>query len=99
MIEKIKAKIKEWQAHGVPVLLFRDPVTNEESITFSFFLVSGVLCIAASFHPVCKCLNIDFAQIKEFFDMSMWAYLGRSGIKAMIGSPVVNNKNDQEEKK
>ena len=86
LAEKIKAAIKDLQDKGVPIFVLQDPLTKQPSITFSFFVVAGLTCLLATIESVKIFAGINFSEIKEFFDMCMWAYLGRSAIKGMLGT-------------
>lgn len=85
--DKVKEILKKLQDKGIPICVFQDPITKLPSITFSFFLVSGVVCLLASFDNVKVLSGINYDEVKDFFDMCMWAYLGRSAIKASLGTP------------
>ncbi len=98
LAEKVKAAIKDLQDKGVPVFVLQDPITKLPSITFSFFVVSGLVCLAAAFDNIKAFAGINYSEIKEFFDMCMWAYLGRSAIKASLGVPDTNGNNADKEK-
>lgn len=95
--DKVKEVLRKLQDKGIPICVFQDPITKLPSITFSFFLVSGLVCLLAAFDNVKAFAGINYDEIKDFFDMCMWAYLGRSAIKASLGVPGVSN--NKEEKK
>jgi hypothetical protein len=94
--DKIKEILKSLQDKGIPIAVFQDPITKLPSITFSFFLVSGVVCLLASFDNVKALAGINYNEVKDFFDMTMFAYLGRSAIKASLGVPGVNKEEKKE---
>lgn len=85
----IKAKVKELisalNEKGIPLPVLQDLVTKKPSITYTFFVVSGVVCLLSSFDGVKTLAKINFNEIKEFFDMCAYIYVGRSAIK-MMGS-------------
>lgn len=96
--EKIKSIIKDLQDRGVPVPVFRDPLLKTPSITFSFFLAAGLVCLASTIDSIKAFSGINFNESKEFFDMCSWVYLGRSAIKGIIFNNGNNAENKQGEK-
>jgi|SRR3972149_7482544 len=95
-IEKLKIKIKEFQEKGFPIVVLQDPVTKNPSITYTFFIVAGIICLLSTFDSIKLFNKLNFTKTKEFFDMCMWAYLGRSAIKGI--STILGNKEQEKSK-
>jgi energy-converting hydrogenase Eha subunit C len=84
--EFLKNKYTELAAKGVPILVLQDPLTKLPSITFTFFVLSGLICLLATLDFVKIFAGINFEEIKQFFDMCSYVYVGRSAVKAMLGT-------------
>ena len=75
MIRKI---IKELQEKGLPLIILRDNVTGKPSITYSFFVVSGVLVILGLIGKFAKVSGgIDMDNALSFFYGCGAMYVGR----------------------
>ena len=66
----IKNFIKKIQDCGIPIFLLQDPIKKEPSSTFTFFIISNVLC------------SVNPEKYIEFMLACAAAYLGR----AVVGS-------------
>jgi len=78
VVDKIKEIIKNLQDKGVPVILLQDIITKQPSITFSFFVISGVLVIAGLIGKFAKLSGgIDMENALSFFYGAGAMYLGR----------------------
>ena len=70
--------IKELQEKGLPLIILRDNVTGKPSITYSFFVISGVLVILGLIGKFAKVSGgIDMENALSFFYGCGAMYVGR----------------------
>jgi hypothetical protein len=70
--------IKELQEKGLPLIILRDNVTGKPSITYSFFVISGVLVILGLIGKFAKVSGgIDMDNALSFFYGCGALYVGR----------------------
>lgn len=93
--ERVKELVTKLNENGIPLPILQDLVTKKPSITYTFFVISGITCLLASFDGVKALAKINFNEVKEFFDMCSYIYVGRSAIKLMGA----DNASEKEEKK
>lgn len=75
MIKKI---IKELQEKGFPIIILRDNLTGKPSITYSFFVISGILVILGLLGKFAKVSGgIDIENALSFFYGCGAMYIGR----------------------
>lgn len=78
MVEQFKAHIKQLQNKGLPIIVLRDIVTKKPSITFTFFVVSGLLVVAGLIGKFAEISGgIDMDNALSFFYGSGAMYIGR----------------------
>ena len=78
MVDKIKQLINKLQDEGFPIILLQDIVTKKPSITFSFFVISGLLVILGLIGKFAKLSGgIDMDNALNFFYGSGAMYIGR----------------------
>lgn len=81
-MEKIKQIIKDLQDKGLPIIMLQDVITKKPSITFTFFVLSGIMCLLAAVDV--KILSeLNFDEALKFFDACSMVYVGRSAVKAL----------------
>jgi hypothetical protein len=74
----IRKIIKELQDKGLPLIILRDSVTGKPSITYSFFVISGVLVILGLVGKFAKVSGgIDMENALSFFYGCGAMYVGR----------------------
>jgi hypothetical protein len=83
-MEKIKQFIKQLQDAGIPVVMFRDPSTKQQSLTFSLVIISALLVIFG--------LIGKFAELAGGFDIenSLSFFYGCSAL--YFGRKISNDK-------
>lgn len=70
--------IKELQEKGLPLIILRDSVTGKPSITYSFFVISGLLVILGLIGKFAKVSGgIDMDNALNFFYGCGAMYIGR----------------------
>lgn len=78
MVDQIKELIKRLQAKGLPIIILRDNLTGKPSITFSFFVISGLLVILGLIGKFAKVSGgIDMDNALNFFYGCGAMYIGR----------------------
>lgn len=97
-MERIKEFFKKLNNSGVPIFVFQDPITKLPSITFTFFVISGIICLLATLDSIKAFAGINFGEIKDFFDMNCYVYTGRSLIKAIAGTNANTTSTTEENK-
>lgn len=83
--EKVKAKLKELQEKGLPIVVLRDVATGQPSITYTLFIVSAIMCLLAQVEYSRATIDLNFGEAIQFFDSCAMAYLGRHVIKMFNG--------------
>lgn len=84
-MDKFKTLMKELQDNGLPLILLQDLVTKKPSVTYTFFVVSGVMCLLSLVESVRFLAGFNFNEALEFFQASSMVYFGRSAVKAFSG--------------
>lgn len=105
MIAKLKALLKELQKKGVPIVIIRDGVTGLPSITYTFFVLSGLLVILGLIGKFAKLSGgIDMDNALAFFYACSATYVGRKFTspssekpKTKLNPKVVDNEGDDAE--
>jgi len=82
-MEKIKQIIKDLQDKGLPIVILQDIVTKKPSITFTFFVLSGIMCLLAAIDSSKTLSGLNFDEALKFFDACSMVYVGRSAVKAL----------------
>lgn len=78
MVDQFKKLIKELQESGLPIIILRDNVTGKPSITYSFFVISGLLVILGLIGKFAKVSGgIDMDNALNFFYGCGAMYVGR----------------------
>lgn len=78
MVSRISEIIKDLQEKGLPIIILRDPMTKNPSITFSFFVISGTLVILGLIGKFAKVSGgIDMDNALNFFYGCGAMYIGR----------------------
>jgi hypothetical protein len=86
LVEKVKAKVKELQEKGLPIIVLRDVVTGKPSITYTLFVASAVMCLLAQVEYSRASIDLNFDEALQFFDSCAMAYIGRHVIKMFNGN-------------
>lgn len=82
MVEQVKELIKKLQSKGLPIIILRDSLTGKPSITFSFFVISGLLVILGLIGKFAKVSGgIDMDNALNFFYGCGAMYIGRKFTK------------------
>jgi hypothetical protein len=90
MMNKLKSLIKELQDKGIPIIVLRDLVTNSPSITYTFFVLSGILVILGLIGKFARVAGgIDMDNALAFFYACSATYVGR---KFTAPSPTLEKK-------
>jgi hypothetical protein len=78
VITNLKKLLKELQDKGLPIVILRDSVTGKPSITYSFFVISGILVVLGLIGKFAKVSGgIDMSNALNFFYGCGALYLGR----------------------
>jgi hypothetical protein len=78
MIAKLKSIIKQLQDKGLPIIILRDNLTGKPSITYSFFVLSGLMVVLGLIGKFAKLSGgIDMDNALLFYYASSATYLGR----------------------
>lgn len=86
MIQKIKLIIKQLQDSGLPIIVLRDCISKLPSITYTFFVISGIIVVLGLIKKADALTGgVDISNALSFFGISGATYLGRKVI----------NKNDK----
>jgi len=95
MVEKIKAFINTMNQYGIPLPLLRDNKVGRGSITYTLFVISGVLVVIGLIGKISKQLDIDLSQAIYFFGTCGAMYLGRQlqgdGKNISVGNNITTN--------
>lgn len=78
MIDKIKQTLKQIQDSGIPVVLFQDPMTKTQSLSFSLVIISAALVIFGLIGKFAKLAGgFDIENSLSFFYGCSALYFGR----------------------
>lgn len=78
MVDCIKELLKQLQEAGIPIVLFRDPATKTQSLTFSLVIVSAALVIFGLIGKFAKLAGgFDIENSLSFFYGCSALYFGR----------------------
>ncbi len=78
MVEQLKKLLKDLQEKGLPIVVLRDNLTGKPSITYSFFVISGILVILGLIGKFAKVSGgIDMDNALNFFYGCGAMYIGR----------------------
>ncbi len=83
MKEKIKKIITDLQDKGLPIVMLQDVLTKQPSITFTFFVLSGIMCLLSVVDSSKVLAGLNFDEALKFFDACSIVYVGRSAVKAL----------------
>jgi len=79
MLEKIKAKLKELQDQGLPIVFLRDPVTKVPSESLTLLIISFTLCLLSLLNKFAKVVDgVDIENTLELLIICASLYFGRS---------------------
>jgi len=79
MLEKIKAKLKELQDQGLPIVFLRDPVTKVPSVSLTLLIISFTLCLLSLLNKFAKVVDgVDIENTLELLIICASLYFGRS---------------------
>lgn len=84
-MERLKAILKDLQARGIPLVYFRDPKTQEPSVTFTMMVASFVLCVAAVIGKVADSKLLGGLSFDNCLQLLMATGAGYLGRKFMSG--------------
>lgn len=78
-IKELQNKLIEWcTKKGIPVITFRDPVTQQPSASFTLLVVSSGLVIFGLINKAAKLVDgIDIDNALQFFYACAGLYFGR----------------------
>lgn len=78
MVEQLKQFVKHLQESGIPVVLFQDPITKTQSLTFSLVIISATLVIFGLIGKFAKLAGgFDIENSLSFFYGCSALYFGR----------------------
>lgn len=78
MVEQLKKLLKDLQEKGLPIVVLRDNLTGKPSITYSFFVISGILVMLGLIGKFAKVSGgIDMDNALNFFYGCGAMYIGR----------------------
>jgi hypothetical protein len=78
VVEQLKKLLKDLQEKGLPIVVLRDNLTGKPSITYSFFVISGILVILGLIGKFAKVSGgIDMDNALNFFYGCGAMYIGR----------------------
>lgn len=80
MKEKFKQFITQLNNNGIPLPVLQDCKTKQPSITYTFFVVSGLIVVLGLIGKASKLLDIDLQQLMQsiYWFMSCGGlYMGR----------------------
>ena len=69
--------IENLKKNGLRIIIFVDPITQKQSITFTFFVISGLLKILAAFSKYKYLTGLNVEEINNFFLVAGGMYIGR----------------------
>ncbi len=79
MYEVIRAKIKEWQEKGIPVIFLRDQDKKGPSVSLTMLMISFSLCLFALINKFAKLVQgVDVENSLQLFGICAGLYFGRS---------------------
>lgn len=78
-IKELQNKLVEWcTKKGIPVITFRDPVTQRPSASFTLLVISSGLVIFGLINKAAKLVDgIDIDNALQFFYACAGLYFGR----------------------
>jgi hypothetical protein len=78
VVEQLKKLLKDLQEKGLPIVVLRDNLTGKPSITYSFFVISGILVMLGLIGKFAKVSGgIDMDNALNFFYGCGAMYIGR----------------------
>ena len=79
MLEKLKAKLKELQEQGFPIIFLRDPTTKLPSVSLTLLIISFTLCMLSLLNKFAKVVDgVDIENTLELLIICASLYFGRS---------------------
>jgi len=78
-IKELQKKLTEWcTKRGIPVIVFRDPVSQEPSASFTLLVVSSGLVIFGLLNKIANLVDgVDIDNALQFFYACAGLYFGR----------------------
>lgn len=84
LLEKMKAKIKDWQENGLPVFFLRDEQKKAPSVSLTMMLISFTLVVFGLINKAAKWVDgVDVDNSLELLIITSSLYFGRSLSKKM----------------
>lgn len=84
ILEKLKEHIKELQDKGLPIILFRDPVSKLPSVSLTLLILAFGLSIFSLINKFAKIVDgVDVDNTLELLVVCASLYFGRSLSKKM----------------
>jgi hypothetical protein len=79
MLEKLKAKLKELQDQGFPIIFLKDPVTKLPSVSLTLLIISFAMCMLSLLNKFAKVVDgVDIENTLELLIICASLYFGRS---------------------
>jgi hypothetical protein len=78
-IKELQRKLVDWcTKQGIPVPIFRDPITQKPSASFTLLVTSSGLVIFGLLNKVAKLVDgVDIENALQFFGICAGLYFGR----------------------
>jgi glutamine amidotransferase-like uncharacterized protein len=78
-IKQLQKDLSDWcTKKGIPVITFRDPVTQQPSASFTLLVISAGLVIFGLVNKIAKLVDgVDIENALQFFGICAGLYFGR----------------------
>lgn len=78
-LKETQKKLVDWcTKKGIPIVVFRDPVTHKPSASFSLLVISSGLVIFGLLNKIAKLVDgVDIDNALQFFYACAGLYFGR----------------------
>lgn len=82
MIERLKKILTEANINGIPIPLFRDPMTGKAGVSFTAFSISFIVVLLGLLNKIVQVVKgFDMPNAMSLLEMMSYLYFGRSTMK------------------